>query len=458
MQKNKVLCYVRPWNRSQFQFISREVFKKEHIKYFSEHKKVDECGVADDYYKNLKAFRSSNISDKLLKIFPADCVDEIILRCRLLRTLSRQDAERHIYAMSKAIFKMFEREAPSYIISITIDSFFLDLVERISRLFGAKFIGLSATFVNGYFRITSRGEATETVCERAIERITDDILKLLLTNNYTPYFNKKAVDNPYISTTTRIAKNVFRPYYFYSKRLVSGELYNYHYWSSEVVSKQNLSLLPIETVANKDWEKDVVQAKNKPLLYVPLQMYPECTIDYWCDSLEHIDYISGLLTIIERLKRDFTIIVKEHPSVNGMRPKSFYRTLKSKGVVIIPTKVHSNSVVNISDAVLVWTGSVGYEAALRGKAVISPCRPYYASGPRFKNINNETKISEIQDHVEWCATNQITNDEQYNMLKVLATRLIEGHFNVNGQFDNTNLSSQKNLKQVAKGIRCHIGI
>src|SRR5690606_8161969 len=98
-----------------------------------------------------------------------------------------------------------------------------------------------------------------------------------------------------------------------------------------------------------------------------LQHVPEATVDYWCNDLSVIEYERTLLEVVTHRSSDFHFVIKEHPNVLGMRHPALYDKLNTiEGVTICPTNVNSNTLVAASDAVLVWTGSVGFEAALRG--------------------------------------------------------------------------------------------
>jgi capsule polysaccharide export protein KpsC/LpsZ len=158
-------------------------------------------------------------------------------------------------------------------------------------------------------------------------------------------------------------------------------------------------------------------------------MFPECTVDYWCQDVEYIDYYSTLSGIVDNLSSNFHVVLKEHPSVMGSRPAGFYAQLKNdRRVTVVPTYTSSNEVLGKIDSVLVWTGTVGFEALLRGIAVFGLATPYYASGVRFLNIAEDMEASVLIQHIEYCKRNPITVEEQESLLEALGAQLYKGSF------------------------------
>ena len=84
---------------------------------------------------------------------------------------------------------------------------------------------------------------------------------------------------------------------------------------------------PPRDIGNTGWEKEL-KYKEKPSLYIPLQMFPEITVDYWCKNLEAIKYYETLEKLINKLHNNFSLFIKEHPDVMGSRPKNFYSKIQ----------------------------------------------------------------------------------------------------------------------------------
>ena len=62
--------------------------------------------------------------------------------------------------------------------------------------------------------------------------------------------------------------------------------------------KQFFSLFPHKDIGNLKWENEL-NCKDKPSLYIPLQMFPEATVDYWCEDIKVIKYF--FLSILSKI-------------------------------------------------------------------------------------------------------------------------------------------------------------
>jgi len=453
--KNKtVICYVRPWNEVQLKTFCRFVFPSSELLYISEHKNIDQLGLSRRYYSYLNIInKKARILDNLLS---DESIFDFIGRCRLLRILSKEKAEKHLLAMSYAVSDILKEVQPSYIVSLTVDSFVMDLIRYFSNEYNIKFIGMIPTFVNGYYRVTQRGEPTinKTSDKEAVKTIKNELLK----DTYTPAFVNKAFSNQKIIVLKRWIDSILRIPFFGLKRVLYNDFYNYHYW---VLQRQSLlfsPLLPPIEPGDKSWESKIRQS-TKPKIYIPLQMFPECTIDYWCTDIKTIEYYRVLNTFINNHYENFDLLVKEHPGVIGgyYRPKGFYRKLKSeKKITVVPTFSRSNKVLEMSDAVLVWTGTAGFEAALRGKAVFTLGDPYYASGQRFHNITTSTKSDELKAHIEKCNNVAVTDDEQDELIRNLVNQLFKGSYLTDGTWSESNANDIENTRIMAKSLRNHL--
>ncbi len=440
----KVLCYVRPWNYKQFECLARNLVPNSNPVFCSEHSKIDTSGLPAAYYYNLS--KKDLISDLSHKE-----QEDFIARCRLLRALDKSEAIRHLTAMGGAVKELLSKEQPDIVLSLMVDSYLIDLLRYYCDNFDIKFIGLVPTFVNGYFRVTARGEVTlnpgNDLCD------TDAVKQKLLDPLYAPAFNAISLAKPLRSMLRRWAANIARVPYFYMKRHLLRDPYNYHYWAAQVVSRDLLDYYPPPDPGSNTW-LERLQAGSKPVLYIPLQMVPEATVDYWCDEIEVINYYALLEHFIAKHHSAFQIVIKEHPSVMGSRPFGFYRRLATdKRVTVVPTYAPSNKVLAVADAVLVWTGSVGFEAALRGKSVICLGEPYYRSGPRFLKISPSTSSGVIDAHIQQMKYQPVTSEEQNQLIGHLTVQLFTGDFKNNGTWSEYSKKDLADCKVMAESLR-----
>ena len=442
------LCYVRPWNVDQLKFIAEHAFPKAKIEAISEHRLVDEVGLPRLYYQLLKRSTEELRSESWVTEHQQE---DMIARCRLLRNLSKNQALKHLRAMAVAVERVLEKTKPQRVLSILIDSYLIDLIHKACQKHEIEFIGLMPTFVNGCFRITARGEpnVVSTSSKELVAKLRND----LLDPDYQPAFISKSVRKPMRTIYNNWARNNLRPLYFLARRVLSRDPYNYHYWSSQKVSQTMMRLIPARDFGQSDWEVRLAKDKRIPM-FLPLQMYPECTVDYWCRQRDYVRYYETMLDVIDRYADDIIFLIKEHPNIVGHRPTGWYRKLHAdKRILNIPTFIPSNFVLDKVNAVLVWTGTVGFEAALRGHAVLTLGDPYYASGKRFLQLTDKTSMESISKHVRACATSAATASEQEEMLLHLSKQLLKGTFKNDGTWSLANADDRADAQSMARSIR-----
>jgi hypothetical protein len=443
----KTLCYLRPYNKNQLLTISKNLRPKDDIKIFSEHPLVDQTGLPKLYYQNLNFFFNTSGH----KDFNKKEINEIILRCRLLRNIEKKKALKHLTAMSFAIKEVLEIEKPNYLILQTVDHYISDLMYHYCKKKNIKFIGIVTTPFNNYFRVTSKGEATFN--KKTKNKIHKKLFKDYLDKKYIPIFNKKSISSPIKSVFTRWLKNSFSIIFFYSKRIIYLDYYNFHYWAMYLIAKKNFNFFFPNDIGNKNWKKKL-NSKNLYNLYIPLQMYPEATIDYACDDIKYVDYYKNLLLFIKKNYKNYNIFIKEHPNVMGLRPSSFYKSLKNNNkITVIPTYENSNYILSKIDCTLVWTGTVGFDSLIRGIPVVSFCKPYYAEGKRFMTIKQDTPINLIYRHIKRFNKKKIFKSEQLEIFKFVSKQLYEGNYKLHSDWSNKNPQDIKDVKKMASSCK-----
>ena len=441
----KILCHVGPWCVKQYSEIAYNVDPNAQLVLMSHFIELDQTGMSKEYYKNLKVSQALDCADEIDS-------DDFIKRCRLLRSLDAEDALLHLYSMKKAVSDAFDREKPDLVISEVIDQYLIDLIKFECDKREVPFFGLVVSFVNGYFRITSRGE-------RGIDRNVDifeveKAIKQMEEVTYIPnfVFQSSTRFKNIISISKRIISNWARLPYFYIKRIFSGQKYNYHYWASQISAYNNFHILPAFRLGNKKWE-DKVKATNKTIIYHPLQMYPEATIEYWCECLKDIDYDDKLIRIIKSMDANFHFLIKEHPNVIGVRSTRLYKSLSTlSNVTIVPTECSSNEVSKQSHAILVWTGSAGFEAALRGKPVLTICEPYYVFGNKFKKINENMPNHEVIEHIE-SNSDELSYDDKIGLVTNLLSGLRPGKYINDASWSPLDPEHMRQAKEIGQEIK-----
>lgn len=339
----------------------------------SEHLQVDRSGFA----KRLDALFHERSDDAQPRHLNESEIADVILRCRLLRSLEIGIARRLLLAAEQAIEEILDATQAEAMLSLTIDSYIMDVYAALCTRRGIRFIGLVPSFVKEHFRITARGEyvASRPVTESEI----DTALATLTVSDYRPDFLVQS-ERKMLQKMWRLwLRNLSKPLWFALKRTMPGQKLNYHYWASQIISQQYWSLWPKSPRGISGSALARLRGDGGlPLIYLPLQMSPEATIDYWSQDTRWIDYENFVVTMIRRYRKKWRFVIKEHPNLLGLRTRGFYDRLANEpNSIIASPKVASNDLVELCDAVMVCTGTAGFEAALRGKPVVSDSNPYY---------------------------------------------------------------------------------
>jgi hypothetical protein len=418
----RILCYVQPWCAKHLELIATGISSDAELIFASIKRGLDQCAMAARYYELV---RSSTLHVES----PLDA--DTIRRCRILRSLQPDEASRHVWALRAAVSELLDRYRPLLVVSETTDSFVIDVLQQESAARGIEFVGLAQSFVNGYVRVTARGEH-RALREPGTAEV-DSVLTLLRERTYQPGFVKAGPS----AGLKRWARNVLRFPYFVLRRRLSGEPYNSDYWAGEIVSRRLLHPIPRVALGDEQWAS-TVRRQALPVVYVPLQQDPEATIDYWCDNERALNYEQMIVEVIDRHAGSLHFLVKEHPNVIGFRHPGLYKKLERRSnVTICPTGARSNSVLEEVDAVMVWTGSVGFEAALRGLPVLTVCTPYYAVGSGFFRIDQARHPDEVRRFVD-----QNPGADSKTTGQLLVTRLLSGL--VPGSFRSSWSWSERN--------------
>lgn len=446
----RFLIYVRPWNVNYYKAVGERLKDKGCVvSYISEHNVCDDHGLQALYVNSLSSTGGGQYSG-----MPDDIVVDMISRCRLLRSMPLFEARRHLFAMASAVDKLISSSAPDAVVSVAIDSFVIDLLRFFVEKQGGVFVGLIPSFVNGYFRATVRGELDFLRSPSEDEVLS--VLSLLNEKAYTPSFIGGALRSPKKVAMTRWAKTLIKPVVFRLIRALPRYRYNYHYWASQIVADRDFSLFPVVSLGDSKW-RETLALSDKPLVYAPLQMHPEATVDYWSGGTSAANYEDCFLGFIEKLGEFYSVVVKEHPGVVGLRSPSFYKKIKNiRNAILIPTFEPSNDVLSIADRVMVFTGSVGFEAALRGKVVISPCKPYYAFGDRFIDVNECDTSSDIYARVERKISEKVDDGYAKELTRNLLKGLTPGDVNF-VPWGDTSGSDDVRILNLANFIVSYVG-
>lgn len=401
----KVLVYTRPRTTAFFQSLCGSIKRFEDVKYFSDAPGApkDHLQLMQRYYQFKKDIVEGRHADWDLW----DTLDfgDIHSRCRYLRQLSPTETALRIKAMSSALDSLITEYDPDCILGLVIDSYPQDIAHRLMKQRGSAYIGLLNNMLNGYSRLTTYGELL-TRREVSQDEI-DNALQVLSEITYIPSMQQDFMwsTHPAKMFFTKYLKEKAKSVYYWTWRRIMRDPDNFY--SNTVGHESCMTCHQIDQLFYRRFEDrdyctqiDAAKAAGKTVVYLPLQFYPECSLDYWSPAPEMRHFYDVMDRICALVPDDYLIVVKEHPSASGLRKSGFYRKLKqAPHILIAPFDELSNNVIEQADVVLTWTGSVGIEAVVREKPLISFGGAYFDPDNRFLTLKTFDDIMNLERFV-----------------------------------------------------------
>lgn len=129
-------------------------------------------------------------------------------------------------------------------------------------------------------------------------------------------------------------------------------------------------------------------AKIKKFVYFPLQFQPEATIDVL--SPRFSNQIETARQVAMSLPDDYTLVVKEHPGMIGLRPPSYIKKVdRTPNVKLVDYRITSEEILKRADLIISPSGTVIAEAAFFKKPVI-----------QLGNLGTTLKLPNVFKHTD----------------------------------------------------------
>ncbi len=318
-----------------------------------------------------------------------------IIRCRLLRGLPHEQAIKMLRSMGSVLAEELNRINPVLVLGQMVDEYSTYLLAELANRRGIKYLGICYSYFPEKIQITQFWNGSPYPCRHVTDLEAQEALALVTNRTFRQDYklnSSYSLSSHIISILKYKIKSIIFPILAKIKR----DPYNLHYSILPFIAdRRNLSDFPRAEDFHPDWIRVVNQAiveNGKPIIYIPLGYFPECSIDYWIKNTRIINYESVIVEICTILSENFNIILKEHPHMLGARSRNFYSALKKiPDVISIPPLEFSHDACILADAVLIGGGSIGIESFVRGKAIASFCDTSYwykASNAEFLDLSN----------------------------------------------------------------------
>ncbi len=384
-----------------------------------------DISIVDDFYKELRRFRKN--PDLAFTLLTEAQIVDVIARCRVLRWMDTGLAHAMVKAMSSVLDQVLTRLNPNIVLSLPIDRYPTDLLDRLAQARGIPYVQLTASVLPGMSMLLQRGKPL--LSDRSpSENLIQEKLHELIAPSFVPsYVPRKS------SYTTTIFMRTLA--YFQARALafkvisyLKRDPLNLHYLDaqSNLGHKCRWRDIRVVNLVNPDWQKRLQDFPQDKRVMFGLQLFPEASIDYWIDAIELIDHERLVVeAAIAFSKAGFLILVKDHPLQFGFRQTDFLdRLLEIPNVVIVPYDVPGQQLLEMVDISFTCTGTLGLQAALLGKTSVVT-DSYYTNDDDFVVFRSR---EEIRDLPQRAMADRLQTVDLPTRHKRIVRQLLKGSF------------------------------
>jgi len=385
-----------------------------------------------------------------LSILSTDEFEEIIQRSCVLRLLPWQQSKRMVRAMATVIDELTERARPDYLLSVTVDNYMTDLLVRICDRKGVKLLPLAAGSLPRTITLSARGEFTHvrdappSQVDAALDTFLDERGRVTYHYRYKPGYSLARHLKVWGTWWAKCLA-------FKTAGLVLRDPLNFRFLMGSLRARDGQSSLlnyRCTRYFDPEWESALRRSDRPPLL-VPLNYAPESTVQYWLRDLRYVEYEDFMVDACRQLGGSFLLLVKEHWSALGVRPRQFYEKMAAvPGVVMVPPEVNSRHLMSLVENVLVGAGTTGVEAAVRGKKVATLSRPYYYLEGHYLDLGSADRLCELPRLLGSFSPPPPTRENQRRVVARMLQATLEGHL-----LPDAYIDTEENYLTAARSLR-----
>jgi hypothetical protein len=380
--------------------------------------------VTDDFYVAYARFKASGAGASEL-VTRAE-VGDAIARCRVLRWMPTARATAMVLAMAEAMDRALAELAPDAIVSLPIDNYVSDILERRARAREIPYFELTASALPEMSMLLYRGmlvTSRETPNADAVSARVAEIAD----PEFAPLYIQGA------KTFTR--SKFYRVQIYFRLRAAALKLYawairdplNQHFLDAQpwLGHKPRFSDVRILDLVDHDWQARLHAFPKGRRVLFGLQVFPEAAIDYWLDDLELIRQEEVLLRLARSLSdAGYQIVVKDHPLQFGFRQVEWLEALKAiPNVVLVPYEVSGNAMLAQCGASVTATGTLGLQAALLGNASVVGSA-YYVTEEDFLIVRESADLDGLPERLARAQPPASLEERQSRIIE----RLLKGSF------------------------------
>jgi hypothetical protein len=304
-------------------------------------------------------------------------LSEVILRCRMLRALPRERAERLAQQAAARWQYILTSQHVDLVLSLPVDSFVIDTLLRSAARHRVPALTVAGTPFPGRVRFTRYGELLgcspcqaddESECSKYMQRVTEgDARPAWLIGTDAPAAQVAG---------RRAVIDLVKWPAFWAYRQVFSDPDSYSFAPRWLQRRRMLATVSRARAALKI--EKCATSPNGDFAYLPLQFYPETTSDYWIREPSLHDFHLVVMQLAPMIARQIPLVLKEHPAALGRRPRAFLSALRGiPGVTFAPAGADSQALSRASRVVIGNPSTSTFQSQLMGIPTVFFGNPYF---------------------------------------------------------------------------------
>lgn len=410
--------------------------------------------LVDDFYHFM---RSGDTAEAARKRFgDAGCAD-IILRCRVLRSLDLNTATKMIGGMSLAIEKAFDHFDPKLILTLTIDRYVTDVMGRIANERGIDLIEMTASIIPDQVIFMRRGRIIPL--QEPSEHAIDAAVKILCKTDFAPTYVRDLKKFSLWRFWRIYAYFALRGAAFHALRYLRRDPLNLHYVDALKRLKHKPRLRDVAALGlmNPAWEARMHEVPRNRRVFLGLQLFPEASMDYWLKSQDMLQHDNVIVRYCEVLgEAGYHTYVKDHPLQFGFRQRGLMQRLsKVPSVTLLPYDVPAGVLIGQCAVSITFTGTIGFQAAIAGLCSVVT-EPYYADERHYLHVRSFREIDDVAERIAQWSPPPDLSAARREMIRHLVAASVEGDYFTWRKFDRSNQVHRDKVQPLVRSLNRYL--
>jgi|SRR5665213_776848 len=410
--------------------------------------------LVDDFYHFMAR---GDAAEAAIACFGDDGCADIVLRCRVLRSIDRALALRMIGGMTQAIERAFDELDPDLVLTFTIDRYVKDVMERTARARGIDFLEITASIIPDKVIFMHRGQPVwlREPSNDEVEAVTG----LLCKADFAPVYVRDAKRFSTARFWRVFGYFLLRGAFFNIWRFLKRDRLNLHYLDALNWLKHKPRIWDVTALKLLDWnwEARLGKVPRERRVFLGLQLFPEASMDYWLKSSDMLAHDDVLVRYCEVLgEAGYLILVKDHPLQFGFRQRALFERLsKLPFVTLIPYDVPANLMIEKCAVSVTFTGTIGFQAALAGLCSVVT-EPYYSIKKYFLHIHDREEMQTLIDQLRQWRPPEDLAAARREIVRHLTSISVEGDYFGWRKFDPENRDARKGVEPLARSLNTYL--